>query len=220
MDGNHLKGNVLRYMPHLKDFVFNIRSIMKFDAASTSLPTDEMIRSSLTGVTKHPITSYIDYFFDKKEAHCHIYTKPYVLIEYEYLSNKFSNELFANVRNVSLYDERPFEHSFFMRLAESFPSMELLSLKNKKAQMEKKDDQSCDENQRVPIITYPSLKELYFVVVHDDYIEQFFFDTRTLFNNDMYVSVWNNQFKRVTHDFMRDKTRMNYSKVKDFDFFK
>ena len=46
-----------------------------------------MIRSSLTGVTKHPITSYVDYFFHKGEAHCHMYTKPYAVIEYEYLSH-------------------------------------------------------------------------------------------------------------------------------------
>ena len=86
--------------------------------------------------------------------------------------------------------------------------------------MEKQHGQSCDENQRVPIIVYPSLRKLYLVDVHDDYIEQFFFETKTFFNDDVYVTVYPDQFKRVTHDFMRDETRINYSKVKHLNFSK
>jgi len=153
------------------------------------------------------------------EAHCHIYTKPFALIEYEYLSNKFSNGLSANVTYVSLYDEQPFEHSFFLRLAKSFPTMERLKVKNSKPQMEKQHGQLCDENQRAPIINYSSLEKLYLSHVHDDYIEQFFFETKTLFNNNMFVSVCHDQFQRVTHESTRDETRLNYSKVKDFYFF-
>ena len=134
------------------------------------------------------------------------------------MSNNFPSELFRNVRHVSLFDERPFEHSFFLRLSQSFPSMTTLFVENQTAQLEKHDQQSCNENEHLPIIKYCSLRDIRFLNVHDDYVEQFFFETRTFFSNDIRVCIDPSQLKRVTHDFMRDETRINYSKVKSFHF--
>jgi hypothetical protein len=219
IDGNHLKENVIRHMPRLEDFVFNIRSIMRLGSNLVDLPTNEDVRCASTGLTKHPVLSYVDYFRDDGNGHCHIYTSPYSLIEYRYVSNNFPNELFRNVRTVSLFDERPFEHSFFWRLAQSFPSMTKLTMKNEAAQLKKQDQQSFNEDECVPVIRYPCLRELYLLCVHDDYVEQFFFDTRTFLSGDEHVYVHPSQFKRVTHDLMREETRMNYSKVKSLHFY-
>ena len=215
IDGNHLKANVLRYIPRLEDFAFNLRSILPLDVESVHFPSNEDIRWTLTELSQHPIVSSVDYFFNEHEAHCHIYTSPYSLFEYEYLSNNSPDGLFVNVRYVELFDERPFEHSFFLRLAQSFPSMKTLTVNNEVAQREKQDQQSEDEG--VPIVEYVSLRRINLLRVHDDYVEQFFFATRTLFSDDMQVRIGPNQLKRVTSDGTRDETRINYSKVK-FEF--
>ena len=216
IDGNHLKENVIRHMPRLEDFVFNIRSIMPLSLDPVHLPTNEEIRCTLTDLTKYPVISYLDYFPIEGSGHCHIYTRPYPSMEYEYVSNNLASEVFANVRRVSLFDERPFEHSFFLRLAQSFPSMRTLSVVNEAAQLEKPHQQLCGEEERLPVIRYPSLRELVLIPVHDDYVEQFFFATRTFFSHGMHVCISRSQMKRVTHDFMRDETRINYSEVKSF----
>ena len=87
------------------------------------LPTNDDIRCTFTDLTKHSVISYIDHFLDERTAYGHIYTSPYAFVQYEYVSNNLPNDLFRSVRYVSLFDERPFEHSFFLRLAQSFPSM-------------------------------------------------------------------------------------------------
>jgi hypothetical protein len=220
IDGNHFKANVLRHMPRLQDFLFNIRSVMRHELDLLHLQTNEDIQSTLTDLTAHPVVSYIDYFFREREGHCHFYTSPYSLLEYESVSNNFPRESFFNVQHVSLFDERPFEHAFFLRLAEAFPSMRTLTVKNEAAQVEKQNQHSWTENEGVPMIRYPSLRTLHLLRVHDDYVEQFFFDTRTLFSDDMRVGIYPSQLKRVTHDFRRDETRLNYSKVNSFNFYK
>ena len=219
IDGNHLKENVARHMPRLEDFVFNIRSIVPLNSASVHLPTNEEIRCTLTDLTKYPIVSYLDYFTREANGHCHIYTSPFSSMEYHGVSNNLASEIFANVRRVTLLDERPFEHSFFFRLAQSFRSMRMLSMNNEAAQLEKPHQQPCGEKECVPVIRYPSLRELGLHDVHDDYVEQFFFATRTFSSDGMDVCVRRSQLKRVTHDFIRDETRMNYSKVKSFTLF-
>ncbi|CAF4588253.1 unnamed protein product, partial [Rotaria sp. Silwood2] len=58
--------------------------------------------------------------------------------------------------SVSLHDERPFEHEFFLRIAQSFPFMKELTLINKKPQKNKLNN----ENQDLLIIKYPHLTKL------------------------------------------------------------
>jgi hypothetical protein len=217
IDGNHLQDNVIRHMPRLEHFMFNIRSIIRPNYNPVHLSTNEEIRSTLTDLTKSPIVSYRDDFAKWGEGHCHIYTSPYSWMEYHYVSNSFASEVFSNVQHITCYDERPFEHSFFLRLAHSFPSMRVLTLTNQAAQLEKACQQPCDEKERLPVVRYPSLRKLELLEVHDDYVEQFLFETRTFFSNGMHVCNDRSQMKRVTKDFMRDETRLNCSKVKTFD---
>jgi hypothetical protein len=216
IDGNHLKEKIIRHMPRLEDFLFNIRSIIRPNFDPVHLPTNEEIRSTLTDLTKYPVVSYLDAFPDSGHGQCRIYTSPYSSMEYYGVSNNFASEVFVNVRNVTCFDERPFEHSFFLRLAQSFPSMIVLTLTNGAAQLEKAHQQPCSEKERLPVIRYPSLRKLVLVDVHDDYVEQFLFATRTFFSNGMHVCNYRSQMKRVTHDFTRDETRLNSSQVTSF----
>jgi hypothetical protein len=54
---------------------------------------------------------------------CHIYSYPYEWKCYKNITNNFPGGLFKCVYEVSLFDERPFEHEFFLQIAQSFPFM-------------------------------------------------------------------------------------------------
>ena len=135
IDGNHLKENVIRQMPRLEDFVLNIRSMMPLSSDLVHLPTNEEIRCTLTDLTKYPIISYLDYFPTNRTNHCGIYTSPYPSMEYDSVSNNFPSEVLTNVQSVILFDERPFKHPLFLRLAESFPLMRSLGVTNRNQQL-------------------------------------------------------------------------------------
>ena len=110
VDGNTLKENFLDHMPRLKDFVFDIRSIVPLNQGDVPLQAEEDVQSTLTDLTQHRVITYVDYFPVDGNAHCHYHTYPHVSSLYQYLSNNFRGELFSNVKYVQLFDERRFEH--------------------------------------------------------------------------------------------------------------
>lgn len=216
IDGSHLQGHILGHMPRLKDFVFDIRSIVPLYEGDVHLQSEEDIRSTLADLTQHQVITYIDSFPDEGNAHCHFHIYPPLATDYGYVSNNFRGELFSNVQCVHLSDERPFEHSFFRRIAQSFPSMRTLRVRNYVGQREK-PDLSPNANERLPVITYPSLRQLSLACAHDDYLEQFLLETKTFLSADLRVSCMDGQLKRVTDNFTREETKVNYEKVKSFD---
>jgi hypothetical protein len=80
---------------------------------------------------------------------------------YHKITNNFPSGLYQYIRLVSLYDE----HDFFIRISQSFPLMKRLSLINHNSS----------------IVKYNNLIKLNIDNVHDDYIEEFLFNTRTYF---------------------------------------
>jgi hypothetical protein len=76
-----------------------------------------------------------------------------------------------DVCKVSLYDERPFEHEFFIRIEKSFPMMKKLILNNDKPQKKKFFAQS---NQHFSIIKYSHLTELELFQAHYEYLKNFY----------------------------------------------
>jgi hypothetical protein len=154
------------------------------------------------------IISCVDYFQERKYSQCHIYSCPYKLEYYHEITNNFPGGLFKCVREVSLYDEYPFEHEFFLRIAQSFPLLEKLTLKNQKRQNNKQV-----QNQHSSIIKYPHLIELNLSETHQDYHKQFLFDTKTSLPNN--VRAWMNYLsvKKVTRNFRRNTTRTNCAKI-------
>ncbi len=108
-----------------------------------------------------------------------------------------------------MYDERPFEHEFFLQIAQSFPLMEKLSLHNRKSQRN-------DNKQQWSIIEYPHLT---IALVHESYVEQFLVNTRTCLSNDVHIYVAYKCLRNVTQHFTRDVTRMNCSKVNSLALF-
>src|SRR5262249_34850749 len=147
------------------------------------------------------IISCVDHFQERKYSQGHIYSYPYKLKLYKNITNNFPGGLFEYVNEVSLYDERPFEYQFFLRIAQSFPFMEELTISNSKAQNDKQLIKSENQNQTLPIIEYPNLIRLDFNQSHDDYVELFLLDTNVSLPNIVHLSVDYQSLKRVTYNF-------------------
>ncbi|CAF4901878.1 unnamed protein product, partial [Rotaria socialis] len=133
IDDYDLKRNIISHLLQLNKFVFNIQSRLPLNDQAY-LSSNEHCQRSFNGFKNNKIISCVDYFPDRKEGHCHIYSYPYPAKYYEYITNNFQDGLFKYVREVSLYDERPFEHEFFVKIAKSFPLMEQLTVYNDKPQ--------------------------------------------------------------------------------------
>ncbi|CAF1512461.1 unnamed protein product [Rotaria sp. Silwood1] len=110
-------------------------------------------------------------------------------------------------------DERSFEHEFFLRIAQSFPLMEKLKVVNETPQKNKLCSESKHDNRDLSIIKYPHLNDLILYEVHDDYIEQFLADTKMCVSNHVNLSIEYEPLRRVTHNFTRNATRSNCTKL-------
>ncbi|CAF2819760.1 unnamed protein product [Rotaria sp. Silwood2] len=176
IDGNHLKKNIINRMSRLNQFKFYIRSFMHI-RNQVNFPSTEDIQRTFIDFpnNNNNIISYVDYFSEAKQSQCHIYSYPSFMPYYENITNNFPGGLFKYVRVVSLFDEHPFEHEFFLRIQESFPFMEQLSVANYKSQNYKQSYESNNDNRNLSLIEYSFLGELVILNVHDDYIEQFLF---------------------------------------------
>ncbi|CAF3431310.1 unnamed protein product [Rotaria sp. Silwood1] len=125
----------------------------------------------------------------------------------------FDGGIFKSVREVSLFDERPFEHEFFLQIAQSFPFLEKLCVRNYERQMYKECSKSINGKQHLSIIKYPYLKQLNIICPCKDYHEQFLFDTKTCLPFDVRVSMYYKRVKQMTCNFTSNGTRNNCAKM-------
>ncbi|CAF4898214.1 unnamed protein product [Rotaria sp. Silwood1] len=213
IDGDELKTNIINYMPRLNKFTFNIFSSSR-NFNQIDLRSNEDIHQTFKYFKDYQIISYVDYFERRNESQCRIYSYPYRLNYYKKITNNFPGGLFKYVSYISLFDEHPFEHEFFLQIAQSFPFLKKLSLVNEKGQNNKQCIKSSNHHQNLPIIKYPCLIELDFVQVHEDYIEQFLLDTKTDLPYNVTVLSDYQSMKNVTHNFRRMATQFNCSKVR------
>jgi hypothetical protein len=212
IDGYNLKHNIINHLPRVNKFLFNIRSYLHLND-QVYLTLNEDCQQSFNDFKNNKIISCIDYFLDLKIGQCHIYSYPYKAKYYGYITNNFPGGLFKYVRQVSLYDEQPFEHEFFVKIAKSFPLMEELTIHNKKPQKNKSYEQSKYDRRHLPLIQYPCLDVIELSSAHDDYVEQFLLDTQTSIIKTINIQVSFTTLDRVTHNFTRDTTRINCGKL-------
>ncbi|CAF3712841.1 unnamed protein product [Rotaria socialis] len=188
----------------LNQFTFDICSIIQ-PANQIKIPSNGDIQDTFKNFKNNQIISDTNYFPEANECHCHVYSYPYTLTYYHNITNNFPGGLFKYVRQVSLYDEYPFEHDFFLRIAQSFPCMEKLTVFNRKAQ--------TNDNQEWSIIECLHLTELDLVQTHENYVEEFLINTKTRLLNNVTLHVSCESLQGVTHNFTRDATRINCSKI-------
>lgn len=103
-----------------------------------------------------------------------------------------------------MFDEHPFEHDFFLRIAQSFPFIKKLTLHNYQPQ----------ENNHLewPTIKYHHLIEVDLVKSHEHYVEEFLNDKKMDLSN-VHLRASYDCLKKVTNNFTRNDTRINCSKV-------
>ncbi|CAF4354321.1 unnamed protein product, partial [Rotaria magnacalcarata] len=178
VDDYNLKYNIINHLFQLNKLLFNIRSCLYLNDQVYSLPNEDC-QHSFNDFKNNKIISCVDYFPDFKHDQCHIYTYTYRAKTHEYITNNFPGGLFKYIREVSLYDDRLFEHEFFVKIAESFPFMEQLTIYNRKPQKNKFYEQSNYDNQHLSPIQYSYLSVLELFSAHDDYVEQFLLDIKT-----------------------------------------
>ncbi|CAF3189276.1 unnamed protein product [Rotaria sp. Silwood2] len=210
IDGNSLK-KITDHMAQLNKFMFNIRSVISFDD-EINLPSNEDIQYTFRDFKNNEIISCIDYFFKETKGECLMYSNPYTLIDYNNITNNFPGGLFKNVRRISLFDEHPFEHEFFLKIAQSFPFLNELDLKNYQQQKNKR----CSKSKDLVTVEFPHLTQLSLEKVHDDYVQQFLMNTKTCLSNKVSLHMDYEQLKKVTYNFRRDTTRINCSKITYF----
>ncbi|CAF2627433.1 unnamed protein product [Rotaria sp. Silwood2] len=201
-------------MSQLNKFTFYIRSIMRIKNEMI-LPSKEYIQKTFKNFPHAQMICYMDRFLGRRECQYHIFTYPSQMSYYQYLSNQFPGGYYPYVRMVSLYDEYPFEHEFFLQITQSFPFIEKLVLINWKPQQHKQSSKSENDNCHLSIVKYSHLIELDIERVYDDYVEEFLSDRRTFFQKNIRLHIASNALLRVTENFTRKDTRMNCIKVED-----
>ncbi|CAF3691986.1 unnamed protein product [Rotaria sp. Silwood1] len=153
IDADHLTKNIINHLSRLNKFVFNIRSVI-YALYESCLPLKEQIQQTFINFINKLIITCIDYFPSNKKGYCHMYSYPYTMTYYRNITNNFPGGLFKYVREISLFDERPFEHKFFIRIAQAFPYLKILFVNNWTAQKYKQCQKSNDDNQDFSIVNY------------------------------------------------------------------
>lgn len=215
-EGNHLKNDIISYMPKLIRLVFSIRSSLFKIYDLTDVPSNDDIQCTFQGLEDYQITSYVDYFPDEKVAQCHIYSHPYTLSSLSRLTNSFSGGLFPFVTKVSLFDDHLFEHEFFIRIAQSFPVLKILFIDNELPLNHKQYQQANEDCRNMPHIEYPNLTHLKLDANLDYYVELFLNADKVCLSTYINLSVCYSRLRRVTHNFTRGLTRRNCARVKCF----
>ncbi|CAF1590981.1 unnamed protein product [Rotaria sordida] len=127
IDEHILKVEFIDNIPKLKKFIFNIGSLT-YLGNQHYLSSNENIKHSSKKFQNSEMISNIDYFERTRFLYSHIYSHPYTWDFYHHISNNFRGGLFKSVRIISLFDEQPFEHDFFLLIAQSFPYFSRLIL--------------------------------------------------------------------------------------------
>ena len=212
IDGKGLKEDILCHLTKMKHFDFDIYSIVYLQS-QVNFPSKEDIQRTFEDFPCTKIISCIDYFHhQRKVVQCHVYSYPFLMKSYEFITNSFPGGYYPYVRRVLLYDEHPFEYEFFRQISLAFPLMNILTVINNCAQNSK---QSMDINQNFEIIRYYHLVELDIRECHDDYTEQFLLSTKTYLHNSISTIIDVDSLARITHNLTRDEIRINCAKVNE-----
>jgi hypothetical protein len=188
IDGFDLEKDITSYMPHLRQFHFHIRSIIK-NAPHINIDT---IRQSFAKQHEQTVDYTIDYF-NNNFGQCQIYSLPFIGTRLDFISNRFplfdTNNIFSMVTVLLLFDDiQPFENDFFRRVSRALPRLRTLQIFNELEQQEKIDATTNN-------IQFAHLATLILITIHLDYAEQFLCRihlpslTELVIDNDMLLPI-------------------------------
>ncbi|CAF1258368.1 unnamed protein product [Adineta ricciae] len=211
VDGTQINNEIFIHMPLLQKFNFYIHT-GSYRNDSIRLSSDE-IRRTFANIG-YPHMDCIRYDFPYM-AVCHVFSLPFMFENFEFLGNSFPSIVFDRVTSLSVSDEVPFEHEFFVRLARHFPSLKELSVINRESQSNVSDQLNSQETQSFPPIEYPYLTSLSLVYANIDYVDQLLNQEKIVLPCLTKLEVNYDYLTSVTNNFTRDATRLNCAKVKE-----
>jgi hypothetical protein len=142
----------------------------------------------------------------------HIFTLPFEFIELMSIGNIFPNIIFNYVIELWVHDVVPFEHEFFLRIAQAFPLLKILSVSDF-SPLSYNVKKSSDNIQSYQIVEYPHLTLLDVTRAGVNYIEQFLNETKTHLPSLAQLNVFYEKLRIITENFTREATRRNCARV-------
>ncbi|CAF1169275.1 unnamed protein product [Adineta steineri] len=176
IDGTQINNQILVHMPCLREFIFHISTEVELHHITHHL-SNEDIQQTFTNIGYQQVCCILYYMVDS--VMCHIFSLPFAFDYLGYIGNAFPPVHFSCVRELTVDDEIPFEHEFFIRIARFFPLLKKLHVFNLEPQSQMKDNLISRNNELYSIVEYPHLISLNLQYSHIYYVEQFLNQSKT-----------------------------------------
>jgi hypothetical protein len=212
VDGIHLQNEILIHMPRLDKLTFYINTTNKINGPIHRLCNDD-IQRTFSNINHRQVISIVDYFGTYRAA-CHVFSLPFPFYRLEWITNNLPAIVFSSVTHLRLSDRVPFKHEFFIRIAQSFPSLQYLFVQNIRSPLWNFDNHFSINDHPCSIVEYPHLTSLNIEFVNIDYVDQFLNESKTHLSCLTELTIRFDALKNVTENFTRDATRRNCTKVK------
>ncbi|CAF3600524.1 unnamed protein product [Rotaria socialis] len=206
VDGDELYDDVLKYMPRLNKFIFNIHTYVA-GYRSINLPSNIDIRNSFIRRGYPSIDAWADEKFILSRNNCHVYSLPYGFDDFLFMTSCFQGSRFDKVRKVSFYDDYSLEHQFFTIISEAFPFLQHLIIYNSSPLIN-------NQNYASKSISFNHLAVLDILDAHIDYVVQFLSDKNTHLPHLADLAVKYEKLVVATNNFTNNTTRRNCTNIK------
>ncbi|CAM4976877.1 unnamed protein product [Rotaria socialis] len=211
VDGTHIYNEILSHMTRLRTFTFYV-STENYVHDSTLRLSNNDIQETFKNMENQQVNCIVD-FVDDVYVLCKVFSLPFRLDHFEWITNTFSTMIFNSVTYLMLFDRVSFKHEFFVRVARAFPLLKYLSVHNGKAPFWRFPKPHPVDNYS-PIAEYLHLISLHFGFVSNCYVDQFLNETKTNLPRLIELKINYRQLKSATENFTRNETRRNYAMVK------
>ena len=208
IDGTHLQDEILAHMPQLSSFIFYIGTYIN-SVGLEHHPTSEDIQRTFTNMRQQQNITGIVHQINPEEIICSVFSIPFAFDRLEDIGNNFPDIIFSRVTFLRVQDTVSFDHEFFIRVAQAFPSLRKLRIVNVASQ----SPSDFENNQPCEIALYPHLVYLDVLCANYNYIEQFLNEKKICVPSLTKLRVVYNSLRFVTNDFTREETRRNCGKV-------
>ncbi len=215
IDGPSIQDDILNYMLKLHSFTFYISTYLDviYNPFSSKISSED-IQKTLTNIRQENVASIVNYFHYNK-ASCAIFSLPFAFDRLLQIGNKFPNIIFNHVTYLYIQDIEVLRHEFFIRLAQSFPVLKFLGLRNCQPQSSFDERGNLVElNPSKSIIEYPHLTSLDVRYTFVDYADQFLNETKACVPCLTQLDIYSIHLEDITNNFTRDDTRRNCAKIK------
>jgi hypothetical protein len=205
IDGTQLYNDFLMYMPQLRKFNFSIHTKIFNNDIDTVLPSNNDILSSFIKRGYEQVNPYADNQLTYNWGCCHVYSVPYHLNDFLFMTTRFQGGMFNKVRWLLMHDIRPFKDELFQIISQDRPFLKNLTIHNRKSQENKQHSSK--------LIVFPHLLKLHLTMSHTDYAELFLFDKNTSLPRLISLHIEYETLATVTEGFTNDAARRTCAQI-------